>query len=121
GEGQGRRDRHGRAGRDPCQRRSEARLSRGGARRMNAVAKPEVLVLITLVEPWHGELEREFTLRYVARAADRAAAIREHAPGIRAIITNGTIGTSRELIGELPRLEIIACFSAGLRNLGPAA
>ena len=88
---------------------------------MNAVAKPEVLVLITLVEPWHGELEREFTLRYVARAADRAAAIREHAPGIRAIITNGTIGTSRELIGELPRLEIIACFSAGYENVDLAA
>jgi len=88
---------------------------------MNAVAKPEVLVLITLVEPWHGELEREFTLRYVARAADRAAAIREYAPGIRAIITNGTTGTSRQLIGELPRLEIIACFSAGYENVDVAA
>jgi hydroxypyruvate reductase len=88
---------------------------------MNAAGTPEVLVLITLVEPWHDELEREFTLRYVARAADRAAAIRECAPGIRAIITNGTTGTSRELIGELPRLELIACFSAGYENVDLAA
>jgi hypothetical protein len=38
-------------------------------------AKPELLIPITLFEQWHGDLEDEFTVRYVGKAGDRAAAI----------------------------------------------
>jgi lactate dehydrogenase-like 2-hydroxyacid dehydrogenase len=83
--------------------------------------KPEILVPITLVEPWLGELEEEFTVRYVGRAADQAAAIRAVAPGIRALVTNSTGGASRELIAALPQLEIIALFSVGYEGIDFAA
>ena len=83
--------------------------------------KPEVLIIIPLLEPWHGELADEFALRYVAKAPDRAAAIRPHAANVRALVTNGTTGASRELIASLPRLEVIACFSAGYENVDLAA
>jgi lactate dehydrogenase-like 2-hydroxyacid dehydrogenase len=84
-------------------------------------AKPEVLVPITLVERWLGELEGEFTVRYVGRATDQAAAIRTVAPGIRALLTNSTGGASRELIASLPKLEIIALFSVGYEGIDFAA
>jgi len=58
-------------------------------------AKPELLIPITLFEQWHGELEDEFTVRYVGKAADRAAAIRAVAPGIRALATNRPSAASR--------------------------
>lgn len=83
--------------------------------------KPEILVPITLVEPWLGELEADFTVRYVGRAADQAAAIRAAAPEIRALVTNSTGGASRALIASLPRLEIIALFSVGYEGIDFAA
>jgi hydroxypyruvate reductase len=84
-------------------------------------AKPEILVPITLIERWLGELAEDFTVRYVGRAADQAAAIRAVAPGIRALVTNSTGGASRELIASLPKLEIIALFSVGYEGIDFAA
>jgi lactate dehydrogenase-like 2-hydroxyacid dehydrogenase len=84
-------------------------------------AKPELLIPITLFEQWHGELEDEFTVRYVGKAADRAAAIRAVAPDIRALATNSTGGASRELIAAFPKLEIIALFSVGYEGIDLAA
>ena len=83
--------------------------------------KPELLIPITLLERWHGELEDEFTVRYVGKAADRAAAIRAVAPRIGALATNSTGGASRELIASLPKLEIIALFSVGYEGVDLAA
>ncbi len=84
-------------------------------------AKPALLILTPFVEPYHGELEREFTIHPVAKAPDRAAAIRAVAPQIRAIVTNSTSGASRELIAALPALEIITLFSAGYEGIDLAA
>ena len=84
-------------------------------------AKPELLIPITLFEQWHTELEDEFTVRHVGRAADRAAAIRAVAPNIRALATNSTSGASRELIDSLPKLEIIVLFSVGYEGIDLAA
>jgi len=83
--------------------------------------KPELLVPITLFEQWLGELEDEFTVRYVGRAADPAAATRAVAPGIRALATNGSAGASRELIASMPKLEVIALFSVGYEGIDLAA
>ncbi len=88
---------------------------------MASDAKPELLILTPFVAPWHGELEREFTVRPVASTPDRAAAIRAVAPNIRAIVTNSSSGASRELIASLPRLEIITLFSAGYEGIDLAA
>jgi len=83
--------------------------------------KPELLVPITLFEQWLGELEDEFTVRYVGKAADPAAATRAVAPGIRALATNGSAGASRELIASMPKLEVIALFSVGYEGIDLAA
>ena len=82
---------------------------------------PALLLLTPFVEPYHAELEREFTIHPVARAPDRAAAIRVVAPQIRAMVTNSTAGASRELIDSLPQLEIITLFSAGYEGVDRAA
>lgn len=44
----------------------------------------------------------------------RSRLIADHRDSIRAIATNAHDGASRALIESLPRLEIIACFSAGM-------
>ena len=80
-------------------------------------AKPEVLIPITLFERWHRELEDEFVVHYVGKVADRAAAIRAVAPGIRVLATNSTGGATRELIAALPKLEIITLFSVGYEGV----
>lgn len=83
--------------------------------------RPGLLILTPFVEPYHAELEREFAIHPVARAPDRAAAIRAVAPAIRAMITNSVAGASRELLDSLPRLEIITLFSAGYEGVDLAA
>ena len=49
--------------------------------------------------------------------ATRDDLVRTHAGAIRAIATNGHDGASRALIEALPKLELIACFSAGIDQI----
>lgn len=49
--------------------------------------------------------------------AVREELVRAHADTIRGIATSGHAGASRALIEALPKLEIIACFSAGIDNV----
>ncbi|RZL98743.1 MAG: hypothetical protein EOP68_25025, partial [Sphingomonas sp.] len=49
--------------------------------------------------------------------AVREKLVRAHADTIRGIATSGHAGASRALIEALPKLEIIACFSAGIDNV----
>lgn len=81
---------------------------------------PGVLILIDLMRPWHDELGREFAIHFPA-AAESLAYARTHAREIRAIITNGTTGTSAEMIAALPGLEIITAFSSGIEGIDLAA
>lgn len=53
--------------------------------------------------------------------AERARLVVAHAGTIRGIATNGHDGASRALIESLPKLEIIACFSAGVDEIDLAA
>jgi lactate dehydrogenase-like 2-hydroxyacid dehydrogenase len=53
--------------------------------------------------------------------AERERLVAEHAGSIRGIATNGHDGASRALIAALPKLEIIACFSAGVDGIDVAA
>jgi hydroxypyruvate reductase len=49
--------------------------------------------------------------------AERARLVAAHAGTIRGIATSGHAGASRALIESLPKLEIIACFSAGVDEI----
>ena len=53
--------------------------------------------------------------------AVRDELVRTHAGTIRGIATSGHAGASRALIEALPKLELIACFSAGIDNVDVAA
>ena len=83
-------------------------------------ARPELLILIPLLEPWHAELEHEFVVHY-PKPAERAAYVQIHGAAIRAAITNGSTGINADLIAALPRLELIAAFSSGYENIDLAA
>ncbi len=83
--------------------------------------KPEVLILMPLIERWHDELADEFPVHYVAPGVDRTAMLRDTGERVRAVITNGTTGIDAATIAKLPNLEIICSFSAGYENVDATA
>ncbi len=81
---------------------------------------PGILVLISLVEQWHGELAREFTIHHVRPEDDRMAVIDGAGGPLRAVITNGTTGIDAPTLDALADLEIVCSFSAGYENVDVA-
>lgn len=79
--------------------------------------KPEILILMPLIEPWHDELAAEFTIHFVKPGEVRTPFIQDAGDRIRAVITNGTTGIDAATIAALPNLEIIASFSAGYEGV----
>lgn len=75
--------------------------------------KPELLLVGPYPEWDMVELEAQFTVHKLYEAADRDEFIRLHADRIRAIATRGELGASAELIGRLPKLEIISVYGVG--------
>ncbi len=78
---------------------------------------PGILVLISLIEQWHGELGGEFAIHHVGARDDRMAVIAGATGPIRAVITNGTTGIDAQTMAALPDLEIVCVFSAGHENV----
>jgi lactate dehydrogenase-like 2-hydroxyacid dehydrogenase len=74
------------------------------------MAKTDLLLLRAVYEPAMLELEREFTVHKLWRAADPAQMLKEVGPRIRALVTPGIIGFTRAHVEALPKLEIIAMF-----------
>jgi lactate dehydrogenase-like 2-hydroxyacid dehydrogenase len=79
--------------------------------------KPEILILMPLIEPWHDELAKEFLIHFVRPGEDRGPVITSSGDKIRAVITNGSTGIDAATIAALPNLEIIASFSAGYEGV----
>jgi lactate dehydrogenase-like 2-hydroxyacid dehydrogenase len=67
-------------------------------------------------------LEREFTVHRVWQEADKIAALRPVAAGVRGVVTNAMSGLSAAMIEALPKLEICAIMGVGLEttDLGAA-
>lgn len=59
------------------------------------------------------DLESRYTLHKLYEAPDRAATLAEIGSKVRAIATRGELGASAELMGQLPALEIVACYGVG--------
>lgn len=72
--------------------------------------KPEILLTVPIYAPAQAELERQYTVHRLWTAADPEQFIRDVSGGVRAVVTTGIGGFTRERIDALPRLEIIACF-----------
>ncbi|CAM3211091.1 2-hydroxyacid dehydrogenase [Paracoccus nototheniae] len=58
-------------------------------------------------------LEQACRVHRIDRADDKAAILRDHGAGCRAIVTNGHTPIDDALLDQLPALEIVCCSSAG--------
>lgn len=79
--------------------------------------KPDILILMPLIERWHDELAEEFTIHFVRPGEDWEPVLKTAGDRIRAVVTNGTTGIDDDAIDALPNLEIIASFSAGYEGV----
>jgi lactate dehydrogenase-like 2-hydroxyacid dehydrogenase len=77
------------------------------------MSKPDILLIGPYPEWDLVELEAQYNVRKLYEAPDRDAFISQHAAGIRAIATRGELGASAELIGKLPKLEVISVYGVG--------
>jgi lactate dehydrogenase-like 2-hydroxyacid dehydrogenase len=76
-------------------------------------SKPEVMVLYQQRPKAMAQLEQAYTLHRWDQAADKAAFLAEHGAKCRAVATNGHARLDREMLDALPKLELVACSSAG--------
>lgn len=77
------------------------------------MAKPEILLVGPYPEWDLVELEAKFEVRKLYKAADRDAFLQQHGGNIRGIATRGELGASAELIGRLPKLEVVSIYGVG--------
>lgn len=76
--------------------------------------KPEVLQLSPILIPQIRErLEQLFVMRPYYQQADKAAYLKEHGANIRGVVTGGHTGISREVLSQLPRVEVVAVNGVG--------
>jgi len=86
------------------------------------MTKAEVLQVAAIHGPSQAKLEADYTVHRLWQASDRDALVRQAAPHVEVIVTTGGAGASRELIEQLPRLRLIACFGVGVDAIDlPAA
>jgi len=81
----------------------------------------EVLLVANLGAATAAQLDAQLVLLDGRDPARREALIASKGERIRVIATDANDGASAALIGALPRLELISCFSAGLDNIDLAA
>jgi lactate dehydrogenase-like 2-hydroxyacid dehydrogenase len=77
------------------------------------VSKPEILQIGPYPSWDQDPLDAAFNMHRLFEAADKAAFLKAHGAGIRAIATRGELGASRELIDACPALEIISVYGVG--------
>jgi len=77
------------------------------------MAKPDILLVGPYPEWDLVELEAQYNVLKLYEAEDRDAFVRDHAQGIRAIATRGELGASADLIGRLPKLEVVSVYGVG--------
>lgn len=74
----------------------------------------DVLALAEFPDFTDKRLRQHFTVHDLDLAKDPRAFLAEVAPKVRGVATMGNIGCSAEIIAQLPKLEIIACFAVGV-------
>src|SRR5689334_16564932 len=72
--------------------------------------KPEILVLTRIYTPALAALDQEYITHKAFAADDTHALINQVAGNVRALVTTGLAGVSREVMAALPKLEIVLCF-----------
>ncbi|MBA1244153.1 2-hydroxyacid dehydrogenase [Pseudomonas japonica] len=76
--------------------------------------KPEVLQLSAILIPEIlEELNAHYTVHRYYEQADKAEFLRQHGANIRGVVTGGHTGITREVMEQLPKLEVIAVNGVG--------
>jgi lactate dehydrogenase-like 2-hydroxyacid dehydrogenase len=76
--------------------------------------KPEILQLSPILIPAvRDQLEALYTVRRYYEQADKPAYLREHGANIRGVVTGGHTGITREVMEQLPQLEVVAVNGVG--------
>jgi lactate dehydrogenase-like 2-hydroxyacid dehydrogenase len=76
--------------------------------------KPEVLQLSPILIPHVLEqLQTLYTVHPYYQQADKAAYLREVGANVRGVVTGGHTGITREVMAQLPRLEVVAVNGVG--------
>lgn len=76
--------------------------------------KPEVLQLSAILIPEIlEELNAHYTVHRYYEQADKAEFLRQHGANIRGVVTGGHTGITREVLEQLPKLEVIAVNGVG--------
>jgi lactate dehydrogenase-like 2-hydroxyacid dehydrogenase len=78
------------------------------------VEKPEVLQMMPITPKIQAQADEAFTLRKLWDAPDADAYVREVAPWVRGILTNGIIGAGKALLENLPKVEIVGVYGVGV-------
>lgn len=74
--------------------------------------KPEILILTRIFSPAIAALDEEFTTHKAFAADDVGTLIKQIGGNVRAVVTSGLAGVSREMMAALPKLEIVQCFGS---------
>ena len=77
------------------------------------MAKPKLLMMGAYAAWDMDDLEVNYDVLKLWEAADRDAFVRSHGGDVRAIATRGELGASADVMGKLPKLEIVACYGVG--------
>lgn len=77
------------------------------------MSKPDILLIGPYPEWDLIELEAQYNVLKLYEATDLDAFISKHAENIRAVATRGELGASAELIGKLPKLEVVSVYGVG--------
>jgi lactate dehydrogenase-like 2-hydroxyacid dehydrogenase len=77
------------------------------------MSKPNILMIGPYPEWDMVELEAQFEVHKLYEATDREAFQAQRGADIRGIATRGELGASADLIGQLPKLEIISVYGVG--------
>ena len=85
------------------------------------MTRPEIALTRSIYQPAMDALGEQYTVHRIWLAADPLQALRELGPRIRALVTPGITGFTREQLDALPALEIVAMFGSNKTlDLSPA-
>ncbi len=77
------------------------------------MAKPTVLMIGPYPDGDMAKMEAEYEVLRLWEQPDKAAFLKDSGARVKAIATRGDLGAKRDLIDQLPHLEIIGCFGVG--------
>ncbi|MEB3753348.1 2-hydroxyacid dehydrogenase [Acinetobacter sp. MD2(2019)] len=81
----------------------------------------EILMLGPQIDVYVEELERQFSkVHKFWQIEDKATFLKEHADKIQGLATSGGLGVKKELLEQLPQLEIIASSGVGYDSIDVA-